>query len=417
MCEQVDKHSFSLLVNRNEFYYLCELNRRCVSKMREKKRKIAILGSTGSIGTQALDVIRQHPDRFEVFAITANNHVKLLVEQARKFLPEIVVIANEKKYTEVKEALSDLPIKVWAGSDAICQMVQSDAIDIVLAAIVGFAGLKPIISAIKARKTIALANKETLVVAGGLIVSMALAHRVPILPVDSEHSAIFQCLNGEGCNKIDKIILTASGGPFRTFSIEELAKVTKSQAMNHPNWKMGEKITVDSSTLMNKGFEMIEAKWLFDVDPSDIEVVIHPQSIIHSMVQFKDTSVIAQLGQPDMRIPIQYALSYPERLELNIKPLDFTEISSLTFEKIDHDKFRNLTFAYQAIEMGGNMPCILNAANEVAVELFLQESIGFLQISEIIEKTMQRATFVKTPDLDDYFRTDLEARAIASEFI
>ena len=301
--------------------------------MRGKKRKIAILGSTGSIGTQALEVIQLHPDRFEVFALTANNHVKLLVDQARKFLPEIVVIANEKKYTEVKEALSDLPIKVWAGSNAICQMVQSEAIDIVLAAMVGFAGLKPIISAIKAGKTIALANKETLVVAGELIISMALAYRVPILPVDSEHSAIFQCLNGEGCNKIHKIILTASGGPFRTFSIEELAKVTKSQALNHPNWKMGEKVTVDSSTLMNKGFEMIEAKWLFDVDPSDIEVVIHPQSIIHSMVQFEDTSIIAQLGQPDMRIPIQYALSYPERLKLNIKPLDFTEISSLTFEK------------------------------------------------------------------------------------
>lgn len=406
-----------VLVNGNEFYYLCELNRRCVSKMREKKRKIAILGSTGSIGTQALDVIQQHPDRFEVFALTANNHVQLLVEQARKFLPEIVVIANEKKYTEVKEALSDLPIKVWAGSDAICQMVQSEAITIVLVAMVGFSGLKPTISAIKAGKTIALANKETLVVAGELITSMALAHRAPILPVDSEHSAIFQCLNGEGCNKINKIILTASGGPFRTFSTEELAKVTTTQALKHPNWKMGAKVTIDSSTLMNKGFEVIEAKWLFDVSPSDIEVVIHPQSIIHSMVQFEDTSIIAQLGQPDMRLPIQYALSYPERLTLNIKPLDFTEISSLTFEKIDYDKFRNLTFAYQAIEMGGNMPCILNAANEVAVESFLQESIGFLQMSEIIEKTMQKSTFVKTPDLDDYFRTDLEARAIASEFI
>ena len=385
--------------------------------MREEKRKIAILGSTGSIGTQALDVIQQHPDRFEVFALTANNHVKLLVEQARKFLPEIVVIANEKKYTEVKEALSDLPIKVWAGSDAICQMVQSEAITIVLVAMVGFSGLKPTLSAIKAGKTIALANKETLVVAGEMITSMALAHRAPILPVDSEHSAIFQCLNGEGCNRINKIILTASGGPFRSFSTEELAKVTPTQALKHPNWKMGAKVTIDSSTLMNKGFEVIEAKWLFDVSPSDIEVVIHPQSIIHSMVQFEDTSIIAQLGQPDMRLPIQYALSYPERLTLNIKPLDFTEISSLTFEKIDYDKFRNLTFAYRAIEMGGNMPCILNAANEVAVESFLQESIGFLQISEIIEKTMQKSTFVKTPDLDDYFRTDLEARAIASEFI
>ncbi len=385
--------------------------------MREEKRKIAILGSTGSIGTQALDVIQQHPDRFEVFALTANNHVKLLVEQARKFLPEIVVIANEKKYTEVKEALSDLPIKVWAGSDAICQMVQSEAITIVLVAMVGFSGLKPTLSAIKAGKTIALANKETLVVAGELITSMALAHRAPILPVDSEHSAIFQCLNGEGCNRINKIILTASGGPFRSFSTEELAKVTPTQALKHPNWKMGAKVTIDSSTLMNKGFEVIEAKWLFDVAPSDIEVVIHPQSIVHSMVQFEDTSIIAQLGQPDMRLPIQYALSYPERLMLNIKPLNFTEISSLTFEKIDYDKFRNLTFAYQAIEMGGNMPCILNAANEVAVASFLQESIGFLQMSEIIEKTMQKSTFVKTPDLDDYFRTDLEARAIASEFI
>lgn len=385
--------------------------------MEEKKRKIAILGSTGSIGTQALDVISKHPGRFEAYALTANNQVELLIEQARRFLPEIVVIANESKHALVKDALSDLPIKVWAGSEAICQVVQSEPIDVVLTAMVGFSGLKPTIEAVKAGKTIALANKETLVVAGELITSLALKHRTPILPVDSEHSAIFQCLNGEGHNRIAKIILTASGGPFRTFSKEKLANVTKAQALNHPNWNMGAKVTIDSSTLMNKGFEMIEAKWLFDVHPSEIEVVVHPQSIIHSMVQFEDSSVMAQLGQPDMRVPIQYALSYPERLPLNVKPLDFTELATLTFEKPDTDKFRNLAFAYQAVEKGGNMPCILNAANEIAVASFLQEKTGYLQMSEIIEKTMQSVSFVNNPSLEDYLQTDKEARRYASQII
>ena len=385
--------------------------------MEEKKRKIAILGSTGSIGTQALDVISKHPGRFEAYALTANNQVELLIEQARRFLPEIVVIANESKHALVKDALSDLPIKVWAGSEAICQVVQSEPIDVVLTAMVGFSGLKPTIEAVKAGKTIALANKETLVVAGELITSLALKHRTPILPVDSEHSAIFQCLNGEGHNRIAKIILTASGGPFRTFSKEKLANVTKAQALNHPNWNMGAKVTIDSSTLMNKGFEMIEAKWLFDVHPSEIEVVVHPQSIIHSMVQFEESSVMAQLGQPDMRVPIQYALSYPERLPLNVKPLDFTELAILTFEKPDTDKFRNLAFAYQAVEKGGNMPCILNAANEIAVASFLQEKTGYLQMSEIIEKTMQSVSFVNNPSLEDYLKTDKEARRYASQII
>ena len=385
--------------------------------MEDKKRSIAILGSTGSIGTQALDVISQHPDRFEVYALTANNHAELLVEQARRFRPEMVVIANEAKYTFVKEALSDLPMKVWSGSEAIAQVVQSQPIDIVLAAMVGFSGLKPTIEAIKAGKTIALANKETLVVAGELITELALRYRTPILPVDSEHSAIFQCLNGEGNNAISKIILTASGGPFRGYSVDELKKVTKAQALSHPNWNMGAKVTIDSATLMNKGFEMIEAKWLFDVNPSQIEIVVHPQSVIHSMVQFEDTSVIAQLGQPDMRLPIQYALSYPERLNLNIQPLDFATLGSLTFEKPDTDKFRNLAFAYESVAKAGNMPCIMNAANEIAVASFLREEIGFLPMSDVIEYTMQKVSFVESPSLDDYFATDAEARIVATELI
>lgn len=385
--------------------------------MTEKKRQIAILGSTGSIGTQALDVIARHADKFEVYALVANNRVDLLIKQARTFLPEAVVIANESKYEQLKTALADLPIKVWTGSEAVCQVVQSEPIDMVLTAMVGFSGLEPTISAINAGKAIALANKETLVVAGELITSFALKNRTPILPVDSEHSAIFQCLNGEGSNGIDKILLTASGGPFRTCSLEQLEKVTKVEALNHPNWNMGAKVTIDSATLMNKGFEMMEAKWLFDVNPSQIEVLVHPQSIVHSMVQFQDSSVMAQLGQPDMRIPIQYAFSYPERLKSDVKPLDFLELATLTFEKPDTEKFPNLTFAYQAVETGGNMPCILNAANEIVVEAFLQEKIGFLQMSELIEKTMQKASFVKSPSLDDYFQTDAEARKITTEFI
>lgn len=386
--------------------------------MREdKKRNIAILGSTGSIGTQALDIISRYPDRFGAYALVANNRVELLIEQARFFLPEVVVIANESKYGQLKDALSDLPIKVWCGSDAVEASVKASDVDMVLTAMVGFSGLKPTVSAITAGKAIALANKETLVVAGELITSLSLKHKAPLLPVDSEHSAIFQCLNGEGDNEIDKIWLTASGGPFRTCTKEQLRHVTKAQALAHPNWSMGEKVTVDSSTLINKGFEMIEAKWLFGVDPSKIEVLVHPQSIVHSMVQFKDTSVMAQLGQPDMRIPIQYALSYPERLNLPIPPIDFSTLSHLTFEKPDTERFPNLDFAYEAVRIGGNMPCILNAANEVAVELFLQERIGFTQISQLIEKTLQKASFVSTPSLNDYMESDAETRKIAFEFI
>ena len=380
--------------------------------MEVKKRNIAILGSTGSIGRQALDVIAAYPERFEAYALVANNRVDQLIEQARRYLPEVVVIANESKYTLLKEALSDLPIKVWCGNRAIEEMVQDEAIDMVLTAMVGFSGLKPTISAIGAGKAIALANKETLVVAGELMTSLALEHRCAVLPVDSEHSAIFQCLNGEGGNRIEKILLTASGGPFRTFTREQLKRVTRAQALAHPNWHMGEKVTIDSSTLMNKGFEMIEAKWLFGVEPSQIEVLVHPQSIIHSMVQFEDRSVIAQLGQPDMRMPIQYAFSYPERLRSDVAPVDFFALSQLTFERPDRDKFPNLTFAYEAIGEGGNMPCILNAANEVAVALFLQERIGYTEMSRLIAETMQKATFLQTPTLDDYIQSDAETREI-----
>ena len=380
--------------------------------MEVKKRNIAILGSTGSIGRQALDVIAAYPERFEAYALVANNRVDQLIEQARRYLPEVVVIANESKYTLLKEALSDLPIKVWCGNRAIEEMVQDEAIDMVLTAMVGFSGLKPTISAIGAGKAIALANKETLVVAGELITSLALEHRCAVFPVDSEHSAIFQCLNGEGGNRIEKILLTASGGPFRTFTREQLKRVTRAQALAHPNWHMGEKVTIDSSTLMNKGFEMIEAKWLFGVEPSQIEVLVHPQSIIHSMVQFEDRSVIAQLGQPDMRMPIQYAFSYPERLRSDVAPVDFFALSQLTFERPDRDKFPNLTFAYEAIGEGGNMPCILNAANEVAVALFLQERIGYTEMSRLIAETMQKATFLQTPTLDDYIQSDAETREI-----
>ena len=385
--------------------------------MEDGKRNIAILGSTGSIGTQALEVISRHPDRFGVYALVANNRVELLIDQARAYLPEVVVIANESKYGQLRDALSDLPIKVWCGSKAVEQVVQDEQIDMVLTAMVGFSGLQPTINAIKARKTIALANKETLVVAGELITSLALKHRTPILPVDSEHSAIFQCLNGEGDNKVEKILLTASGGPFRTLSKKQLWHVTRKEALAHPNWSMGEKVTVDSSTLINKGLEMIEAKWLFGVEPSQIEVLVHPQSIIHSMVQFEDRSVIAQLGDPDMRMPIQYAFSYPLRLRSDVRPLNFLELSRLTFEAPDTDRFPGLLFAYEAIAAGGNMPCILNAANEVAVELFLQEKIGYMQMSHLIEKTMQKVSFVQSPSLSDYLQSDAEARIIAREQI
>ena len=385
--------------------------------MDKKRKQIAILGSTGSIGTQALDVIAQHPDRFEVYALTANNNVDLLIEQAIKFSPEVVVVANGDKYALLKEALKDYPIKIWSGIDAICDIVQSEHIDVVLLALVGFSGLKPTISALKAGKTVALANKETLVVAGEYIIVLALRNGAPILPVDSEHSAIFQCLNGEELNRIHKIWLTASGGPFHNFSIEQLQHVTKEDALNHPRWNMGAKVSIDSSTLMNKGFEMIEAKWLFDVEPSKIEVVVHPQSIVHSMIEFADTSVIAQMGVPDMRVPIQYALTYPERVKSDFKSTDFFKLSNLTFEKPDLNVFRNLTFAYEAIKKGGSMPCILNAANEIAVEGFLKDKISYLTMSDVLEQAMQKVSFIQSPSLDDYFETDAETRKITTELL
>ena len=382
-----------------------------------KKRQLAILGSTGSIGTQALEVVSEHSDLFEVYALTANNQVDLLINQARKYMPEVVVIANERKYPELKEALEDLPIKVWAGADAIAQMVQSEPIDMVLTAMVGYSGLRPTISAIKAGKAIALANKETLVVAGELIMKLAAEHKVPILPVDSEHSAIFQCLTGAYDNPIEKILLTASGGPFRRKTLEELATVTKAQALRHPNWTMGAKITIDSASMMNKGFEMIEAKWLFDVTPDQVQVVVHPQSVVHSMVQFEDGAVKAQLGMPDMRLPIQYAFSYPDRVASSFDRLDFAKCTSLTFEQPDTKRFRNLALAYEAMYRGGNMPCIVNAANEVVVAAFLRDEIGFLAMSNVIEQTMERASFVQVPTYDDYVATDAEARRIATELI
>ena len=380
-----------------------------------KKRQLAILGSTGSIGTQALEVVSEHSDLFEVYALTANNQVDLLINQARKYMPEVVVIANERKYPELKEALEDLPIKVWAGADAIAQMVQSEPIDMVLTAMVGYSGLRPTISAIKAGKAIALANKETLVVAGELIMKLAAEHKVPILPVDSEHSAIFQCLTGAYDNPIEKILLTASGGPFRRKTLEELATVTKAQALRHPNWTMGAKITIDSASMMNKGFEMIEAKWLFDVTPDQVQVVVHPQSVIHSMVQFEDGAVIAQLGIPDMKLPIAYAFSFPTRMRSMAPRLDFNEYSTLTFEEPDMERFRNLAFAFEAARQGGNMPCILNAANEVVVAAFLQDRIGFLQMSDVIERTMRKASFIVNPSYEDYVATDTEARRLAAE--
>ena len=380
-----------------------------------KKRQLAILGSTGSIGTQALEVVSEHSDLFEVYALTANNQVDLLINQARKYMPEVVVIANERKYPELKEALEDLPIKVWAGADAIAQMVQSEPIDMVLTAMVGYSGLRPTISAIKAGKAIALANKETLVVAGELIMKLAAEHKVPILPVDSEHSAIFQCLTGAYDNPIEKILLTASGGPFRTKSLEELATVTKAQALRHPNWTMGAKITIDSASMMNKGFEMIEAKWLFDVTPDQVQVVVHPQSVIHSMVQFEDGAVIAQLGIPDMKLRIAYAFSFPTRMRSMAPRLDFNQYSTLTFEEPDMERFRNLAFAFEAARQGGNMPCILNAANEVVVAAFLQDRIGFLQMSDVIEQTMRKASFIVNPSYEDYVATDTEARRLAAE--
>lgn len=379
------------------------------------KKQIAILGSTGSIGTQALQVIEEHPDLYEVYALTANNRVDKLIEQARKFQPEAVVIANEDKYQQLKDALADLPVKVYAGADALCEIVESGPVNIVLTAMVGYAGLKPTINAIKAGKTIALANKETLVVAGELITELAQQYRTPILPVDSEHSAIFQCL--EMNNPISKVILTASGGPFRTFSMEQLATVTKEQALKHPNWSMGAKITIDSASMMNKGFEVIEAKWLFGVKPEQIEVVVHPQSVIHSMIEYMDGAVKAQLGVPDMRLPIQYAFSYPKRETLSGERLDFMKCNTLTFEAPDTKRFRNLAFAYEAMNRGGNMACILNAANEVVVAAFLKDQISFLGMSDVIEKTMNKVAFISNPTYHDYVETDAIARRIAAEYV
>ena len=381
------------------------------------KKQIAILGSTGSIGTQALQVIEEHSDLYEVYCLTANNRVKELAEQARKFRPAAVVIANEAHYDELKTMLSDVPeVKVYAGARAIDEIVEADPIDMVLTAMVGFAGLSPTIHAIKAKKKICLANKETLVVAGELITRLAMENHAPILPVDSEHSAIFQSIVGEGDNPIEKILLTASGGPFRLMTKEQIARVTKADALKHPTWDMGAKITIDSATMMNKGFEVIEAKWLFGVDASQIQVLVHPQSIVHSAVQFCDGAVKAQLGVPDMRLPIQYAFSFPDRLTLTGDRLDLFK-HPLEFFEPDLEKFRCLALAFEAIRRGGNMPCIVNAANEIVNRAFLEDRCSFPQIAETIERTMERATFNADPDYDVYIETDREARAIARELI
>ena len=383
-----------------------------------KKQQICILGSTGSIGTQALDVIEQHSDLYEVYCLTANNRVQELAEQARKFHPAAVVIANEARYEELKDMLSDEPdIKVYAGAQALCDIVQAEPIDMVLASMVGFSGLEPTIHAIKARKKICLANKETLVVAGELICNLAQEYHVPILPVDSEHSAIFQSLVGEGDNEVEKILLTCSGGPFRNYTNEQLEKVTAADALKHPTWDMGAKITIDSASLMNKGFEVTEAKWLFGVPADKIEVLIHPQSVVHSAVQFVDGAVKAQLGVPDMRLPIQYAFSFPQRLHLNGDRLDLFKTQDLQFFKPDYQKFKCLQLAFDAIRKGGNMSCIVNAANEIVNAGFRKGECGFLQMADIIEETMAKATFDSNPDLDVYLQTDAEARRIATELM
>ena len=383
-----------------------------------KKQQICILGSTGSIGTQALDVIKQHSDLYEVYCLTANNRVKELAEQAHKFHPAAVVIANENHYEELQDMLSDEPdIKVYAGAQALCDIVQAEPIDMVLASMVGFSGLEPTIHAIKARKKICLANKETLVVAGELICNLAQEYHVPILPVDSEHSAIFQSLVGEGDNEVEKILLTCSGGPFRNYTHEQLEKVTAADALKHPTWDMGAKITIDSASLMNKGFEVTEAKWLFGVPADKIEVLIHPQSVVHSAVQFVDGAVKAQLGVPDMRLPIQYAFSFPQRLHLDGDRLDLFKTQDLQFFKPDYQKFKCLQLAFDAIRKGGNMSCIVNAANEIVNAGFRKGECGFLQMADIIEETMAKATFDSNPDLDVYLQTDAEARRIATELM
>ena len=380
------------------------------------KKRIAILGSTGSIGTQALQVIEEHADLFEARGLTAGRNAELLVEQARRFLPQCVVIADEARYDYVREALADTDVQVYAGADALCQVVELPSVDMVLTALVGFSGLRPTLSAIQARKPIALANKETLVVAGELVTRLALEHHVPLLPVDSEHSAIFQSMMGEEAAP-EKIILTASGGPFRSFTLDQLSQVTPEQALRHPNWDMGAKITIDSATMMNKGFEVIEAKWLFGMEAKDIEVVVHPQSVIHSAVQYADGAVKAQLGVPDMRVPIQLALSYPRRLASSFPRLDFFSVGSLTFEQPDQERFRCLALAYEALRRGGNIPCVLNAANEVVNLAFRQGRCGFLQMAELIERTLETIPFRKDNSLEDYLACDAEARRVAASFL
>lgn len=382
-----------------------------------KKRGIAILGSTGSIGTQALEVIETYPELFDLQVITAGNNADLLIEQARKFNPNMVVIVDETQYSKVKEALWNEDIHVYCGAEALCQVVQSTDVDVVLTALVGYAGLKPTIAAIEAKKDIALANKETLVVAGKLITELAKTYGVNIYPVDSEHSAIFQCLPGEYMNPIEKIYLTASGGPFRGFSTDQLRSVTKAQALKHPNWSMGAKITIDSATMMNKGLEVIEAKWLFNLKAAQIDVIVHPQSIVHSLVQFEDGSMKAQMGLPDMKLPIQYALTFPYRLKTDFPRFNFTDYPVLNFETPDLKTFKNLALAYEALAKDGNIPCALNAANEIAVQAFLEERIGFLEIARINEHVMNVVAHISTPSLDDYIATDLEARRMASGLI
>lgn len=380
-------------------------------------KQIAILGSTGSIGTQTLDVVRRHPNEFSVYALSAHRSVDLLIQQALEFNPAVVCIADERYYTHLRDALSDLPIKVLAGMDAISQMVTMPDIDVVVAAMVGYAGLRPTMEAIRAKKPIALANKETLVVAGEIICRLAQHYRVPILPVDSEHSAIFQSIVGESRDSIEKLLLTASGGPFRAFTYEQMQHVTAAQALQHPNWEMGAKITIDSASMMNKGFEVIEARWLFDIPVEKIQVLVHPQSVVHSAVQFVDGSVKAQLGTPDMRMPIQYALTYPERWQSDVARLDLFATKQLTFEEPDMQRFPNLRLAYDAIAKGGNMPCILNAANEVVNFAFREGKCGFLQMSEVIAETMVKTAFILDPTYEDYVLTDTEARRIAKEIL
>ena len=378
------------------------------------KQTVAILGSTGSIGTQTLDVIDRHSELFEVYALTAHSNIDLLVEQAKRYRPEVVAIADERHYKTLREALDGLPVKVFAGADSICQIAAMSPIDTVVTAMVGYSGLLPTVRAIEAGKKIALANKETLVVAGELVTDLALRNRVDIIPIDSEHSAIFQCLVGENENSVEKLILTASGGAFRDTPKDDLRLATADDALRHPTWKMGAKITIDSATMMNKGFEVIEARWLFDIPIDKIEVIIHPQSIVHSMVQFCDGSIKAQLGQPDMRHPIQYALTFPDRLNAQVERANLADIHQLTFEKPDYEKFRNLRLAYDALRRGGNIPCILNAANEIAVDAFLKGKIGFFAMSDIIEQTISETAFISSPTLDDYITTDREARARTS---